>query len=176
METASLAGTGSTHLGKTQDFVTPEFHELYEQYSAMVFKAALRVMGNSADAEDVLQTVFLRILDRQLFLNPARAPEHYLRRAAINASIDLLRRKASRAESAFEDTHNHGAKESTLLLKERLRRALAKLPPENAELFVLCYLEGYSYEELAEQFQLERGTVASRLHRIRAAVRKDLSE
>ena len=61
------------------------------------------------------------------------------------------------------------------LLKERLRRALAKLPAEDAELFVLCYLEGYSYSELAEQFQAERGTIASRLHRIRAVLQKHLS-
>jgi RNA polymerase sigma-70 factor (ECF subfamily) len=68
-----------------------------------------------------------------------------------------------------------GSKESTVLLKERLRRALAKIPPDDAELFVLCYLEGYSYEELATLLDLERGTVASRLHRIRAVLRTDLS-
>ena len=50
-----------------------------------------------------------------------------------------------------------------------------KLPAEDAELFVLCYLEGYSYSELAEQFQAERGTIASRLHRIRAVLQKHLS-
>ena len=65
---------------------------------------------------------------------------------------------------------------TALLLKESLRRALAKLPEESAEMFVLCYLEGYSYDELAEQYGIERGTVASRLHRIRAEIRKDLGE
>jgi DNA-directed RNA polymerase specialized sigma24 family protein len=43
-------------------------------------------------------------------------------------------------------------------------------------LFVLCYLEGYSYEELAQVFEVERGTIASRLFRTRAVLRKDLSE
>ena len=46
----------------------------------------------------------------------------------------------------------------------------------DAELFVLCYLEGYSYDELAEQFHLERGTVASRLHRIKATLQKQLTK
>jgi RNA polymerase sigma-70 factor (ECF subfamily) len=176
MEMASLAVTGSTHSGKARDFVTPELDQLYERYAAMVYKTALRVTGNPADAEDVLQSVFLRILDRQLLPSSAGSPEHYLRRAATNASIDVLRRKAARAESDFDDRRKHEAKESTLLLKERLRRALARQPAENAELFVMCYLEGYSYDELAERYQLEPGTVASRLHRIRAAIRKDLGE
>ena len=63
-----------------------------------------------------------------------------------------------------------------MFLKQRLRRALAKLDPAEAELFVLCYLEGYSYDELANLFQVERGTIASRLFRTRAVLRKDLSK
>jgi len=68
------------------------------------------------------------------------------------------------------------ARKVSVLLKERLRRALAKIPAEDAELFVLCYLEGNSYDELAAQFKLERGTVASRLHRIRAVLQKHLTK
>ncbi len=64
---------------------------------------------------------------------------------------------------------------SSPFLKEMLRSALAKLPPQDAELFVLCYLEGYTYEELAGQFGIERGTIASRLHRIKAVLKKELS-
>jgi RNA polymerase sigma-70 factor, ECF subfamily len=175
METVSFAVVGSTY-GRPQDPVTGGLSELYREYSATVFKTALRVTGNAADAEDVLQTVFVRILDHQLVLDPVRSPEHYLRRAATNASIDLLRRKAARLEHEFADDRQYASNEDTGLLKERLRRALAKQPAENAELFVMCYVEGYSYDELAEHYQLERGTVASRLHRIRAAIRKDLGD
>ncbi len=79
------------------------------------------------------------------------------------------------SEIEIDESRDYHKGESTTLLKERLRRALAKLPPEDAELFVLCYLEGYSYDELAVQFKAERGTVASRLHRIRAVLQKHLS-
>lgn len=154
----------------------PGFQDLYERHSAAVYRTALRVTGNAADAEDVLQTVFLRILDRQTNVDPDWSPESYLRRAATNASIDLLRRKAASQETTIEDGREYGSREGTLLLKERLRRALAKLPPADAELFVLCYLEGYSYEELAVMFEVERGTIASRLFRTRAVLRSDLSE
>ena len=131
--------------------------------------------GNSADAEDVLQTVFLRMIGNSLPLDPASLPEAYFRRAATNAAIDILRRKSWLAETAIEEGRHYGSGENTALLKERLRRALAKLPPGDAELFVLCYLEGYSYDELAEQFRQERGTIGSRLHRIRAVLQKHLS-
>jgi len=58
-----------------------------------------------------------------------------------------------------------------VLLKERLRQALSRLDPEDAELFVLKYVEGLSGEELAEMFGIERPTVGSRLFRIRQTLR-----
>jgi RNA polymerase sigma-70 factor (ECF subfamily) len=165
-----------------------EFQALYEEHSSSVYLTALRVTGNPSDAEDVLQTVFLRVLDSQPSLDDSRAPGAYLRRAAANASIDLLRRKATRREGAIDDrrdTRRGGgptelrvradSRQEHPLLKARLRQAFATISPQNAKLFVLCYLEGYSYDELAELLELERGTVASRLHRIRAALRKELS-
>ena len=105
----------------------------------------------------------------------------YFRRAATNASIDLLRRKAARPEREAPELSIEGraddvAHQSSPLLKERLRRALAKISPADAELFILCYLEGYSYDELAALMELARGTVASRLHRTREVLRKDFSK
>ena len=152
------------------------FQDLYERYAECVYRTALRVTGNPADAEDVLQNVFLRIFDNRLVLDPERSPEGYLRRAATNASIDLLRRKAVLPRAEMEESHDYGVHQSPVLLKERLRRTFARIPAADAELFVLCYLEGYSYEELAGLMNLGRGTVASRLHRIRAVLRKDLSQ
>ena len=169
-----------------------EFQALYEEHSRSVYLTALRVTGNPADAEDVLQTVFVRILDARPGIDATRSPGAYLRRAAANASIDLLRRKKTRRESLIDESRtadqglrvvstpsstgvDEGAREESLLAKQRLRRALAQIPAENAELFVLCYLEGYSYDELADMLDLERGTVASRLHRIRAKLQQELS-
>jgi RNA polymerase sigma-70 factor (ECF subfamily) len=159
---------------------SPDFDQLYERYSEAVYRTALRVTGNGADAEDVLQNVFLRVFNNRLVLDPSRSPETYLRRAATNASIDLLRRKSARPDMQgpaldIEGRYDQGTHQAPVLLKESLRRALARIEPADAELFVLCYLEGYSYDELAALFDAERGTVASRLHRIRAALRKDLS-
>ena len=160
------------------------FRELYDRHSRAVFLAALRVTGNAADAEDVLQTVFLRVFDRQLELDPERSSA-YLRRAAVNASIDLLRHRKTRPETPTDGGREYlqdaglrvaESGEDDFSLKQRLRAAITRLSPENAELFILCYLEGYSYDELADLLQVERGTVGSRLHRIRAALQEELSD
>jgi RNA polymerase sigma-70 factor (ECF subfamily) len=173
METASLpAATAPLPAVKTAS----GFQDLYERHSATVYRTALRVTGNAPDAEDVLQNVFLRIVDRNLAVDPDWCPEGYLRRAATNASIDLLRRKSKNRENSLPEGFEPGARETPLLLKERLRRALAELSQADAEMFVLCYLEGYSYAELSELLEMEPGTVASRLFRIRAALREQLSK
>jgi RNA polymerase sigma-70 factor (ECF subfamily) len=147
------------------------FRELYERYADVVFLTSLRVTGNAADAEDVLQTVFLRVLKQNHFA-VASSSEAYFRRAATNASIDILRRRSWQAEVPLEGVFPVLAQESPAFLKQRLRQALSRLEPEDAELFVLKYVEGLSGEELAGQFGIERATVGSRLFRIRQTLRK----
>lgn len=148
--------------------------ELFERHYEVVFRAAFRVTGNASDAEDVLQTVFLRVLARGHELEGADLPAAYFRRAAVNAAVDLLRRRAVRAESAFDERTPHPATQPAVLLKERLRRALATLENEDATLFLLRHVEGLSIEELAGVFQLEKNNVAVRLHRIRMRLQAEM--
>ncbi len=150
------------------------FAELYERYYEAVFRAAIRVTGNAADAEDVLQTVFLRVLARGGDVETAATPGAYFRRAAVNAAVDLLRRRAVHAESAYDDRAPHAAVRPPSLLKERLRRAIATLDGDDATLFLLRHVEGLSIEELAVMFQLERNNVAVRLHRIRRRLQAEM--
>jgi len=172
------------------------FAELYEQHYEAVFRAALRVTGNPADAEDVLQTVFLRVLARRGDAGADRlrtsgatagqeAPAHevetvalpaaYFRRAAVNAAVDVLRRREIHAESGLDDRTPHAAVQPPLLLKERLRRAVAVLDGEDASLFLLRHVEGLSIEELAGMFQMERNNVSVRLHRIRHRLQAEMN-
>ncbi|MBZ5496990.1 MAG: sigma-70 family RNA polymerase sigma factor [Acidobacteriia bacterium] len=150
------------------------FAELYERHYAAVYHTALRVTGNPADAEDVLQTVFLRVLNQGGRLDPAQVPEAYFRRAATNAAVDLLRRRVSHREDQLDDQAVHAAAESPALLKERLRRAIATLGEDDAEVFLLRYVEGLSNGELAEMFGLEKNNIAVRLHRIRQALQAEM--
>lgn len=150
------------------------FAELYERHFEAVFRAALRVTGNPADAEDVLQTVFLRVLSQPDTHEVDRRPAAYFRRAAVNAAVDLLRRRALHVETVYDDQAPHAAVAPALLLKEQLRRAIATLEREDATLFLLRYVEGLSNQELADEFQLEKNHVAVRLHRIRLRLQAEM--
>jgi RNA polymerase sigma-70 factor, ECF subfamily len=150
------------------------FAGLYERHYETVFRAALRVTGNQADAEDVLQTVFLRVLARDGEAEDVTQPAAYFRRAAVNAAVDVLRRRQLHAESDFDDGAPHVAVQPPVLLKERLRRAIAVLDSEDASLFLLRHVEGLSNEELAGMFGIEKNNVAVRLHRIRHRLQAEM--
>jgi RNA polymerase sigma-70 factor (ECF subfamily) len=153
----------------------PGLAELFERHSEAVFRAAFRITGNAADAEDALQTVFLRVLSR-----PSEAASvgsaAYFRRAAVNAAVDLLRRRAVQAATAYDDEAPHARVESAPLLKEQLRRAITTLDTDDASLFLLRHVEGLSNQELADLFQLEKNNVAVRLHRIRLRLQSEMEK
>ena len=167
--------TASTHLNELPILMSsptplPGFAELYERHYEAVFRAALRVTGNPADAEDVLQTVFVRVLAQG---GDVALPAAYFRRAAVNAAVDVLRRREIRAESVVDDRVLY-AVQPPLLLKEQLRRAIATLDSDDASLFLLRHVEGLSIEELAGMFEMEKNNVTVRLHRIRQRLQAEM--
>lgn len=170
METASDLISAQTIAMTT----STEFADLYERHYAAVFCTALRITGNPADAEDVLQTVFLRVLNHGGHLDAVYSPEAYFRRAASNAALDLLRRRISHGETPLVDSCSQASGEDAALLKERLRRAISTLEPGDALLFTLRYVEGLSNGELAEMFGQEKNNIAVRLHRIRQGLQVEM--
>lgn len=150
------------------------FAELYRRHYEAVFRAALRVTGNPADAEDVVQTVFVRAMAGGGDAGAVVLPAAYFRRAAVNAAVDVLRRREFRAESTYDTETPQASVQPSLLLKEQLRRALAILDNDDASLFLLRHVEGLSIEELAGMFGMVRNNVAVRLHRIRRRLQAEM--
>jgi RNA polymerase sigma-70 factor (ECF subfamily) len=101
-------------------------------------------------------------------------PAAYFRRAAVNAAVDVLRRRELHAEAAYDESAPHAAVQPPLLLKERLRRAIATLDHEDASMFLLRHVEGLSIEELAGMFEIEKNHVAVKLHRIRQRLQAEM--
>jgi RNA polymerase sigma-70 factor, ECF subfamily len=139
-----------------------------------VFRTAYRITGNAADAEDVLQTIFLRLLRRAPTAEPPENEESYLRRAAVNASVDLIRarhteRTVPLVEAAVEDGQTTNDD-----LREGLRRALATLNPQSAEIFALRYFEDFTNREIAKALGVSQVLVAVKLHRARHQLQKEL--
>lgn len=170
------------------DSTGTELQELFEEHHQLIFRTAWRVTGNANDAEDVLQTIFLRLLKRFPAALETGNAGGYLRRAAINASLDLIRsRKRSRlvaldqqiieeVEPAVDGASDPGRRFASLELRDRLRRELAKVNPRAAEMFVLRYFEGYRNSEIGPMMGTSRMTVAVTLHRLRKRLRLALAD
>ena len=110
----------------------------------------------------MLQTVFLRVLSGSEHEDAVRRPAAYFRRAAVNAAVDLLRRRADARRNGLRRSRRRMPPSSRgLLLKEQLRRAIATLESEDATLFVLRYVEGLSNQELADCSSSRRTTSPS---------------
>lgn len=157
----------------------------FRENSSRVLAAAYRVTGSAQDAEDVLQTVFLRLLKRSGGPALGDDPRHYLKRAAINAGVDVLRsRRASRSTALdeIEPTLTDGGAndpdraQRSGELHARIRRVLATLSPRSAEIFALRYFEGYDNHEIAKMLGTSRSTVAVILHRARHQLREAIRD
>lgn len=152
--------------------IAPEIEDLYRAHHGMVFRTAYRITGNAADAEDVLQTVFLRIWKKDASL--IQNPESYLRRSAVNAALDVVRARQAAGQVALEDTVTSPACTELRELRDALRKALAKLNPKMAEIFALRFFEGNSNQEIANLLDMSQVLVAVTLHRARKQLQKEL--
>jgi RNA polymerase sigma-70 factor (ECF subfamily) len=156
----------------------PGLEQIFVAHKDLVFRAAYRITGNASDAEDVLQTVFLR-LARQAKLPDFVNLPGYLHRSAVNASLDLLRSRKDAPASSLDDDLNPVlafSKETAgqvTELRDWLRQALARLNPRWAEMFVLRFVEDYNNREIARLMNTSSAVVAVVLHRTRALLKKD---
>jgi RNA polymerase sigma-70 factor, ECF subfamily len=150
-----------------------ELERIFEEHHASVFRAAYRITGNATDAEDVLQTVFLRLLGRKADLAALTNPKAYLHRAALNAALDVVRARRNEASAPLESVQD-SAPAQTPEMRESLRRGLARLSPLMAEVFALRFLEGYSNQEIARMLSVSQARVAVTVHRARRQLRKEM--
>src|SRR2546427_11407625 len=127
-----------------------QLEEVFRAHQACVLKAAYRVTGSMADAEDISQSVFLRLARGTVDTGRISNMQSYLRRSAVNAALDLIRSRGDReilpVETADQQQFNSSVSPervlSSLEIKDWLRRQLAMLNPRAAEMFALRYLEG----------------------------------
>ena len=159
-----------------------DFEKIFKEHHELVYRAAYRITGSSEDAEDVLQTLFLRLLRREMLPDLERNPKAYLHRAAINIGLDIVRQRGRHVrpedfEEQLEDRRpgpdrqHHGSQ-----IQDNLRAALAELTPRDAEIFVLRYVEGYDNADIARIIGTSRGTVAVLLFRSRSRLKKSLKK
>ncbi len=159
-----------------------DLERYFHDHHATVFRAAYRVTGNAADAEDVLQTVFMRLLQRSPEATFIENPKSYLNRAAVNASLDLIRSRQKASMVPLEDEEPGSVSSSTpgperilqsAEVRAWLRETVARLSPLSAEVFALRFFEGKDNPEIAEMLGTTASSVAVTLSRARDRIQKE---
>jgi RNA polymerase sigma-70 factor, ECF subfamily len=162
--------------------IPDELERAFRAHHGLVFRTAYRITGNAADAEDVLQTVFLRLARRgtgaDAVEDVVENQESYLRRAAINAALDVMRWRQANPTVELPDLPDEMAQSEAgdrmPELRQALGRALAQLKPRPAEIFALRFLEGFSNPQIAQMLGISQVLVAVIVHRTRQQLRKEL--
>ncbi|MET0703460.1 MAG: RNA polymerase sigma factor SigE [Mycobacterium sp.] len=160
----------------------PSWDELVRQHADRVYRLAYRLSGNQHDAEDLTQETFIRVFRSVQNYQPGTF-EGWLHRITTNLFLDMVRRRSRiRMEALPEDYDRVPADEPNpeqiyhdSRLGADLQAALDSLPPEFRAAVVLCDIEGLSYEEIGATLGVKLGTVRSRIHRGRQALREYLA-
>jgi RNA polymerase sigma-70 factor (ECF subfamily) len=150
--------------------VGTDWDRIVREHGPMVFGAAWRILGCAADAEDVCQDVFLQA-HQMLRTQRVRCWGALLRRLAACRALDRLRCRRNHVSLNGHDVASTAdGPEAVLLgreLADRLREALAELPPREGEAFCLRYFEDLSYHQIAEALGTSTGAAAAALHKAR---------
>lgn len=164
----------------TEIALEQELERMFRAHYQLMYRTAYSMLGNRADADDVPQTIFLRLLRRGLPADLKSNARRYLYRAAVNVSLDMIRMRkrqpvadgAERLEALSENSASSCVEER----HHRLAEALTELHPETAQILILRYVHDHSDAEIAKLLGVSRGTMAMRLLRSRARLKKLMQE
>lgn len=151
------------------------FRQVVEEHQEALARTVVAMLGASAEVDDVVQDVFIRFYQSIERIDDTANVMAYLKRIAINRSLDVLRRRKrmlarfiSKDDDTVQFTEPVAAHDDTPEARERValvQRAIQTLPPKHRAVLVLRMIEGYSTEETAAILDLPYGTVLSRLSR-----------
>jgi len=152
----------------------PNIDSAFLQYGDMIYRVALTHLGNDADAQDVVQDVFVKYLTSQPTFNYNNHEKSWLLRTTINHCIDLSRKQKVRVYLPLE-------KASDIAVENRdeindLMMLVSQLPTIYKDAVILHYLEGFSIEETANILKISISATKMRLSRARdilKALRKE---
>ena len=158
--------------------LTAEFEQIFLEHSQLVYRTAFGVTGNAEDAEDVLQTIFMRLLRHDLPPNLKNNPKAYLCRAAVNVSLNTIRgRRLTLTDDVrvLERSACAAGPSDVDVVRTRLLDVLDAMSESDSagvEMLILRYVHNYSDADIAKMMGKSRGAIALRLFRARARLKK----
>ena len=155
------------------------FGVLVRQYQSQVAKTVMGMLGNTQEAEDVGQEVFIRFYRSMNQYNGDSSLGTYLTRIAINLSLNSIKKQKNRKSIDISKEEYKLRAEDEIVktdIKELVENALQQLNPEFRSVVVLRLIEGYSTKETADMLKLPLGTVLSRLSRAQIKLKELLKK
>jgi len=186
-ESSDLSEADAIRLAQQGD--TAAFERIYRLHNRRVYALCLRMVGNTAEAEDLTQEAFLQLFRKIHTFRGDSAFSTWLHRLSVNVVLMKLRKKTlpetSLEETTEPDEETGGPRKDVggpdLLLtgsldRVNLQRAIAQLPPGYRAAFVLHDIQGYEHNEIAEIMGCSIGNSKSQLHKARMRLRELLQE
>lgn len=173
--------TGPPRAGAGDDLWQAEREAFVDAHLRRIFLLIYRLVGNTADAQDLTQEAFIKALQRQEQLRDADKAAHWLSRIATNTALDHLRKRARRAETGLESlaapapAQGGMDPEQRVLHAERaalLEAGLERLTPRERAALVLRDLEDLPAEEVARRLNCGKATVRSHIANARVKFRR----
>jgi RNA polymerase sigma-70 factor (ECF subfamily) len=166
------------------------FEELYRQHATRLYNLAYRMAGGPADADDLLQDIFLLIYRKVGSFRGESSLATWLYRLAMNHCLDVLRSRQTRMGHQTDSLDDDGAVEVVVapfdVAQDRpalgavsrmdLERAIERLPPACRAAFLLHDVEGFGHQEVATILGISEGTSKSQVHKARLRIRKYLTQ
>jgi RNA polymerase sigma-70 factor (ECF subfamily) len=157
---------------------TVAFEQLYRQNVGRVYAVCLRIVANTARAEELAQDVFVRAWEMLAGFRGESAFSSWLHRVAVNVVLVDLRsqRRREARVKATDDLDQYDAPDGNISISAGidLEDAIKALPAGARAVFVLHDIEGYKHEEIAEQMGVAVGTCKAQLHRARNLLKEVL--
>ncbi|HEX8295422.1 MAG TPA: sigma-70 family RNA polymerase sigma factor [Chthoniobacteraceae bacterium] len=177
LEVDATASEDEALMGSLVEQKPEALRQLYTRYRSVLRGVVMRVVHDEADADDVLQDVFLQLWTRADSYSPSKGkPLGWLITLARRRAIDRLRQRSAyrRATDRFEVESRHPKKEASENhtveraafhddLRQLLNKLIARLPTAQREVVEKAFFEGMSQREIAARMQLPLGTVKTRI-------------
>lgn len=150
--------------------------EIYAEEYSKLRALAYCILNNSQDADDVMQAVMLRLVEKPDMVSTVTTPKPFIRRCIRNEAIDRLRKKKTAAVPMDVNAHEnqavyidggYGRTESILYVKTYIRR----LPPDIQEAFISHVIDGYRITDLAKELGMQPAALEKRFRRIKTDIR-----
>jgi RNA polymerase sigma-70 factor (ECF subfamily) len=158
------------------------FEELYRQHATRLYNLAYRMAGGPAEADDLLQDIFLLVYRKLGSFRGESSLGTWLYRLAMNHCLDALRSRQTRLGQQTDSLDEEGAVEVAAtpplaaVNRMDLERAIATLPPACRAAFLLHDVEGFGHNEIGAILGISEGTSKSQVHKARLRIRNYLTQ